>query len=128
VPGWQPLRVEVAGSAVRTDYSLLIVPDGETLGIISDVDDTVVVSEVSDRSRLLAHTFLENHLQRRAVPGAAGFYRETAARNALPDATPVIYLTATPRHLLPSVRAFLKHNGFPPGPVLAKKVTRSATS
>jgi len=126
VPGWQPLRVEVAGGEIRTEYSLLIVPDGEVLGIISDVDDTVVVSEVADRSRLLAHTFLENYLQRRAVPGVAYFYRTLAARNALPGATPVIYLTATPRHLLASLNAFLEHNGFPPGPILAKKVTDGA--
>lgn len=125
-PGWRPLRVEVAGGATRTDYPLLIVPDGEVLGIISDVDDTVVVSEVADRSRLLAHTFLENYLQRRPVPGVADFYRSLAARNALPDATPVIYLTASPRHLLASLKAFLEHNGFPRGPILAKKVTDGA--
>lgn len=125
-PGWQTLHVEVASVAIRTDYPLLIVPDGEVLGIISDVDDTVVVSDVADRSRLLAHTFLENYLQRRAIPGVADFYRSIAARNALPDATPVIYLTATPRHLLPSLTAFLEHSGFPPGPILAKKVTDGA--
>jgi phosphatidate phosphatase APP1 len=123
VPGWQSLRVRIAGGMASADFSLLVVPDGEILGIISDVDDTVVVSEVSDRSRLLAHTFLENYLQRRAVPGLAEFYRSIAARNAPPDATPVVYLTASPRHLLPAIRAFLEHNGFPAGTIIGKKVT-----
>jgi phosphatidate phosphatase APP1 len=125
-PGWNPVRVEVTGGAARTDAPLLIVPDQETLGVISDVDDTVIVSEVQDRSRLLAHTLLENHLQRQPVPGMAELYRALVARNTLPEAAPVIYLTASPRQLLPAIRAFLEQNGFPPGPIVARKITDGA--
>lgn len=122
-PGWHSVRIEVPGDPARTEVKVLIVPDGEVLGIISDIDDTVVVSEVGDRTRLLAHTFLENPLQRRAVPGVAALYRGIAARNAHPESAPVIYLTAAPRHLLPAIGEFLAHNNFPVGPIIAKKVT-----
>lgn len=121
--GWNPVLIAVAGSAARTDASLLILPPEETLGVISDVDDTVVVSEVEDLSRLLRHTLLENHLQRRAVPGMAELYNAISARNARPETAPVICLTASPRQLIPAIRAFLEHNGFPPGLIVAKKVT-----
>lgn len=121
--GWRPVLVEVAGDPARTEARLLVVPDGETLGIISDVDDTVLVTEVGDRSRMLAHTFLENPLQRQPFAGAAALYRSIVARNALPAAAPVIYLTGSPRQLLPAIRAFLEHNGFPAGPVIGRKVT-----
>jgi phosphatidate phosphatase APP1 len=123
-PGWQPVRVRVVGDpAAAAVGELLVVPDGGTVGIISDVDDTVVVSEVGDRSRLLTHTFLENPLQRRAVPGVASSYRGFLARNLRPEAAPVIYLTASPRQFLPAIRQFLEAQGFPRGPIIAKKVT-----
>ncbi len=125
-PGWNPLRVQVAGDAARAEAGLLLVPDEATLGVISDFDDTLVVSEVTDRSRLLSHTLLENPLQRTAVPGMAAFFRSIVARSPLPEAAPVVYLTASPRQLLPGVRLFLEHNGFPPGPVIAKKVSDGA--
>jgi len=122
-PGWHSVHIEVSGDPANTVTKVLIVPDGETIGVISDIDDTVVVSEVGDRTRLLAHTFLENSLQRRAVPGVAALYRGIAARNAHPESAPVIYLTAAPRHLLPAIGEFLAHNNFPVGPIIAKKVT-----
>ncbi len=122
-PGWNPMLVEDAGGTTRAESSLLIVPEEVALGIISDFDDTVVVSEVPDRSRLLAHTLLENPLQRRPVEGMADLYREIVGRTARPEAAPVIYLTASPRQFQPGIRAFLERNGFPSGPIVAKKVS-----
>lgn len=122
-PGWNPVLVEVTGGTTRAEAGLLVVPEGVTLGIISDFDDTVVVSEVPDRSRLLAHTLLENPLQRLPVAGMADLYHEIVGRTAQPEAAPVIYLTASPRQLQPGIRAFLERNGFPPGPIIAKKLS-----
>jgi hypothetical protein len=83
----------------------------------------VIVSEVPDRSRLATHSLLENYLQRRPVDGMAALYREILARNPLPAAAPAIYLTASPRQLQPAIAAFLEHNGFPRGPIVARKIT-----
>jgi phosphatidate phosphatase APP1 len=107
----------------RAEAALLIVADENRVGIISDFDDTVVVSEVPDRSRLAGHTFLENYLQRQPVDGMAAVFRDILSRNPVPEAAPAIYLTASPRQLQPAIAAFLAHNGFPPGPILAKKVS-----
>jgi phosphatidate phosphatase APP1 len=125
-PGWNPALVESADGTTRADTELLVVPPGDTLGIISDFDDTVIVSEVGDRSRLLGHSLLENYLQRRPIAGMADFYRGILARNPVPEAAPVIYLTASPRQLQPGIRAFLARNGFPRGPIVAKKVSDGA--
>jgi phosphatidate phosphatase APP1 len=53
----------------------------------------------------------------------ATLYRGILARNALPAAAPAIYLTAAPRQLQPAIADVLEHNGFPRGPILAKKIT-----
>lgn len=122
-PGWNRLVVEAGGGAARCESRALIVPAGSAVGIISDFDDTIVVSEVGSRRRLLAHSLLENYLQRAPVPGMAAWYRGILARNPRPEEAPVIYLTAAPRQLQAGIEAFLQHHGFPPGVVLAKRVS-----
>lgn len=126
VPGWQPVAARIAGHVASG--TLLVVPPQNALGIISDLDDTMLISDVTDKSKLLAHTFLKNPLQRRAVDGAARFYHSIAARNPRPDAAPVFYLSASPRQLHLSIQAFVEHNGFPRGVLITKKVTNDASS
>lgn len=125
-PGWQPLRGRT-GTA-EGEGTLLVVPAKNTLGIISDVDDTILVSEVTDKGKLLANALLKNALQREAVPGAARAYQLLAARNPLPAATPLFYLSASPRQLNAPIQAFLDHNAFPRGVLITKRVTNDATS
>jgi phosphatidate phosphatase APP1 len=122
-PGWNPVVVATVDGTASVKTPVLIVPPEDTIGIISDFDDTVIVSEVGSRPRLLEHSLLENDLQRRPVAGMAAFYRDILARNPLPQAAPVFYLTASPRQLQPGIRSFLERNGFPAGPIVAKKIT-----
>jgi phosphatidate phosphatase APP1 len=107
---------------------LLIVPNDNVAGLISDLDDTILVSEVNSTRRLLAKTMLGNPLQREAVPGTAELYRTLAGRNPDPAAAPTFYLSASPRQLHGSIQAFLDHNGFPRGVLITKRVTNDATS
>jgi len=122
-PGWNPLVVAADDGTARIDSEIVIVPVEDTIGIISDFDDTVIVSEVGNRARLLQHSLFENDLQRRPVAGMAEFFRGILARNPQPQAAPVFYLTASPRQLQPGILAFLTRNGFPRGPIVAKKIT-----
>jgi phosphatidate phosphatase APP1 len=121
--GWQDVTVEAAGGRGEGHGAVLAVPAGNAVGVISDVDDTVLVSDVSHKGRLLANTLLNNPLQRRAVPGTASFYRALAARNPKPEAAPIFYLSASPRQLQANIEEFLEHNGFPRGVVITKRLT-----
>jgi phosphatidate phosphatase APP1 len=119
-PGWQ--RIDATFDNRRESGAMLVVPPGNDAGIISDIDDTILVSNVGHKPSLLANTFLLNPLQRRAVPGAAAAYRRLAARNAVPEAAPVFYLSASPRQLSASISQFLEHNEFPRGVLITKRV------
>lgn len=125
-PGWQAILGRSGTAEGRG--TLLVVPAHNTLGIISDVDDTILVSEVNDKGRLVANSLLKNALQRAVVQGAARVYERLAARNPLPAAAPLFYLSASPRQLSPAIQAFLDHNGFPRGVLITKRVTNDATS
>lgn len=118
--GWHEVTA-TSGDARGTGALLMVSPD-TSRGIISDFDDTVVVSEVNSKRKLLGHSLLKNFMQREAVPGAPALYSRLAEETAA-----VFYLSASPRQLQSSIQSFLDHNAFPRGVLLAKKVTNDAT-
>jgi hypothetical protein len=77
------------------------------LYVISDIDDTIKVSEVKDRKALLSNTFLREF---RAVPGMAELYARWAEEGAA-----FHYVTASPWQLYEPLREFIEKSGFPRG-------------
>jgi phosphatidate phosphatase APP1 len=126
--GWQTVEVATERGDTRTTGSLLAVPPENRLGIISDLDDTILVSDVADKSELVHTTLFVNYAQRQAVPGTAAFYTRLARRNPRPEAAPIFYLSASPRQLQSGIQVFLDKNHFPRGVLITKKVTDDKTS
>lgn len=126
--GWHKVEAATENGDARATGSMLLVPRENQFGIISDVDDTILISEVTDKSRLLRNVLLVNYAQRQAVPGTADFYARLVRRNPAAAAAPVFYLSASPRQLHGGIQAFLERNGFPRGVLITKKVTNDATS
>lgn len=89
----------VTGTIFRLD------PAGTS--VVSDVDDTIKISEVRDKPRLLERTFLREF---EAVPGAAERYRRWAADGAV-----VHYLSASPWQLYDPLAEFIQAAGYPAG-------------
>jgi phosphatidate phosphatase APP1 len=79
----------------------------EGISVISDIDDTIKVSEVADRKALLANTFLREF---RAVPGMADAYRAWAEEGAA-----FHYASASPWQLYGPLSAFIRDADFPEG-------------
>jgi len=77
--------------------------------VISDIDDTIKVTEVLDRRAMIRNTFYRPF---RAVPGMAAAYRRWAEQGAV-----LFYLSASPWQLWADLGAFLESAGFPPGGV-----------
>ncbi|MCG3149958.1 MAG: hypothetical protein PCFJNLEI_03425 [Verrucomicrobiae bacterium] len=75
--------------------------------VISDIDDTIKVSEVRDRRALLANTFTRPF---RVVPGMPAFYRSLAEQGAQ-----FHYVSASPWQLYPALADFIATAGFPAG-------------
>lgn len=118
-PGWHDITSEPAASGPA---GLLVHDPRNRFGLISDIDDTVLVSQVTSKRRLLRNSLTRAPEQRAAVPGMATLYRSLLVRNPHPEATPVFYLSASPRQLSDSIRRFLRHNSFPRGVLQLKEV------
>ncbi|ABC28410.1 uncharacterized conserved protein [Hahella chejuensis KCTC 2396] len=125
--GWLTVTAQTE-NAEAVEGGVYMAPSENRWGVISDLDDTLMISEVTAKTSLLKNTFLKNPLQREAVPGVSGFIGSIIADNAQMDASPVFYLSASPRQLYGNILLFLEHNGFPRGVVVAKKVSNESDS
>jgi hypothetical protein len=112
-------RGRMLGMVCATDDSrpaargTLYLLENEGLSVISDIDDTIKVSEVNDRSALLRNTFL---LPFRPVHGMAALYQGWATN----ESAHFHYISASPWQLYPALEEFGRTNGFPEGTVHLK--------
>ena len=81
----------------------LVGPRG--ISVISDIDDTVKISEVTDKHELLANTFYRPF---RAAPGMARLYQQWARAGAA-----FHFVSSSPWQLYTPISAFLRREGFP---------------
>jgi hypothetical protein len=82
-------------------------PGTAGISVISDIDDTIKISGVTDKQALLANTFLKPF---EATPGTPAAYRRLAATGAV-----FHYVSSSPWQLYPPLRAFMDASGFPVG-------------
>jgi hypothetical protein len=78
------------------------------VSVISDLDDTIKITEVRDKSATLRNTFLREF---QPVPGMAEFYQKLAHTNG----AAFHYISASPWQLYEPLAAFVASNGFPAG-------------
>lgn len=79
----------------------------EGVSVISDIDDTIKISNVLNREELLANTFLREF---QPVPDMAELYRRWGEQGAA-----FHYVTGSPWQLYHALAAFIEKQGFPRG-------------
>ncbi|KAJ1302185.1 hypothetical protein OPQ81_001012 [Rhizoctonia solani] len=88
--------------------------------VVSDVDDTIKVSQVNNRIALLQNTFVS---EPSAVPGMAELYQMLNTQLNNPG---WFYLSASPWQLYPFLHDFLNAAHFPPGQLILRDMSRGA--
>jgi hypothetical protein len=94
---------------------LYVVEAGSGTGIVSDIDDTVMITALPRPILAFWNTFVRQEASRRPVPGMPLLY------HALLDVNPgalVVYLSTGPWNIAPALERFLATHGYPPGPLL----------
>jgi len=114
-----PVSVPGKGAAVSAPVSTLPLTDGRVwrtnvyfvpphgVSLISDIDDTIKMTEVRDRKRMLSNTFLYDFT---AVKGMSELYNLMADKGAT-----FHYVSNSPWQLQPELEDFLQRSGFPDG-------------
>lgn len=111
-PLWENATISLADSRLATPQPLLHVLPDAGIGIISDIDDTVLHSGITDIKTAAQLTFLHNARTRKPLAGVAALYR------ALQGAShPLFYVSSSPYNLYDLLEDFMELNGIPFGPI-----------
>ena len=113
-PGWHEvvLRTQDGVTAVAP---VQVVDPAARIGLVSDVDDTVMVTHLPRPLLAAWNVLVRDENAREAVPGMAALYRRLV--QSAPGA-PVIYLSTGPWNAAPAIGRFLHRHRYPPGTML----------
>ena len=113
-PGWHTAVLQAEGTEPAEALIRVISPDVK-LGIVSDIDDTVMVTALPRPFLALWNTFVLSERARMATPGMAVLLDRLTIEH--PDA-PVVYLSTGPWNAAPTLARFLGRNMYPSGALL----------
>jgi phosphatidate phosphatase APP1 len=116
-PGpWQEIELELVDPPhVKASAQVLIPSARARFGVISDIDDTVVRSQVTHKLRMILTVALSNARTRAPFPGVAAFYRALHA-----GLNPFFYVSKSPWNLYAPLIEYLEVQGLPRGPLLLR--------
>ena len=124
---WQEAEITVVSvpEQKNVDYvthSAIVVPAKAEFGIISDIDDTILQTDVTSRFKIktMVHTILKNAGSRRAFGGVSDFYNSLMLGPDEEGFNPFFYVSNSPWNLYDLLTDFLDLNHFPRGPVLLR--------
>jgi len=83
------------------------IADRTGLSVITDIDDTIKITDVTSRSRMLSRTFLEPF---EPIEGMASLYQKLHRQGAM-----FHYVSSSPWQIFGPLQEFLDENGFPGG-------------
>lgn len=102
----------------RAQGQLHIVPSEDPIVVVSDIDDTVVRSDVTRIFRLIYGALFKNAAQMPAILGVAtAFERAQKAGACL-----FCYVSGSPQNFHRKLESFLSLNGLPRGPIVLKDI------
>jgi phosphatidate phosphatase APP1 len=121
---WHPVEIELLWPrtgevGVRARGSVLV-PASARFGIISDLDDTVLRSSVTDVLRMARMVLLSNAHTRLPFEGVSDFYRALQRGLSGEDFNPIFYVSSSPWNLYDMLEDFLDVHGVPAGPLFLK--------
>ena len=102
-------------SVVDGDAEIVLPGEDARFGVISDIDDTVLVTGATSLLRMMRLTLLESSASRIAFPGVSSFY---AALHA--DTNPFFYVSSSPWNLHEFLEDFMRLKDIVPGPMLLR--------
>jgi len=112
--GWNTVLLTLDGSDA-IEAPVFVVDESVRFGLVSDIDDTVVVTSLP-RPFLAAWTsFVVNEHARRPVPGMSVLYDRLMAAH---PGSPVVYLSTGAWNIVPTLNRFLTRHLYPRGAFL----------
>lgn len=124
-PGWHAVELDLLhpapnGKAVQTMAQVLVPPATARFGVISDIDDTVVWTNVANKLRMLLMLTRSNAHTRKPFKGVAAFYRALRRGAGGSEDNPVFYVSSSPWNLYIPLVEYMAVQGLPSGPLFLR--------
>ena len=124
---WFPVRYMLkdvvqprTGEPVVNDGYLMVSPLFSQFGVISDIDDTVLMTGATSLLQTARLTFLGNAYTRLPFAGVAAFYRALQSGPVTTLFNPIYYVSSSPWNLYDLLVDFFRIQGIPKGPILLR--------
>jgi phosphatidate phosphatase APP1 len=115
-PGWNEVNLElVRQPRIRATGRVLVPPSEAQFGVVSDIDDTIVYSNVLSKWRMIISLAFSNARTRKPFKGVGAFYRALHR-----GVNPVFYVSKSPWNLYVPLLEYLEVQGLPLGPLILR--------
>ncbi len=117
---WHSMRLELVGpTAPVAESHVFVAPPTAEYVVISDIDDTVIETGVSNKLVMMWRLFVAGVESRIAFPGVAAFYRALYhGGGAEPTENPIVYVSRGPWSIYDILDRFFRLHRIPIGPVV----------
>ena len=112
-------QVRLEGQTLTATHRVTSPGENARFVVVSDLDDTVIVTELTHLPRAAKRTILGNAATRESLPGVSRLYRSLAGGENGAD-NPVFYLSDSSWNLYDLLSEFLTLHTLPPGPLLLR--------
>ena len=112
--------VSLEGQKAQAAGQILTPSPNSKFGVISDIDDTVMTTNVTNRVKMLVTTLASNEHTRIPFEGIAAFYRALHRGANGNEMNPIFYVSSSPWNLYPLLVGFFKKHEIPLGPIFLK--------
>ncbi|MGV3523296.1 MAG: phosphatase domain-containing protein [Candidatus Sericytochromatia bacterium] len=124
-PGLHTLEAKLAPgqkfSAAAVTQQMVIHPSADaSLAVVSDIDDTIKISNVTNRLKALRRLLFQNAYGAKPMPGTAMLYQILEKKDGQADGD-TFYLSGSPLNLSDAIYRFMDLRGFPAGGIELKK-------
>lgn len=129
-PGWHPVQINLthssgSGQIVASGVGEVFVPHPTQYGIISDIDDTFLISHSSTRLKRLGVLLFRNAHGRRPFTGVVAHYQALRQAGTTPDQpNPFFYVSSSEWNLYDYLAAFLHKHELPTGVLMLSQLKR----
>jgi phosphatidate phosphatase APP1 len=108
------------GPAVSGSGEVLVPPSTAQFGVISDIDDTVIQSRVSNFLQAARTVMLGNARTRLPFPGVAAFYRALRDGASGDEKNPIYFVSSSPWNIYDVIAEFMDIQKIPRGPLVLR--------
>ena len=123
---WHPVQLKLINprsdgvSQAQAVGEVLIPPSTARFGVISDIDDTVAITDTQHLLNMMRTVFLGNARARLPIKGVPAFFRALHAGSQGHEFNPIFYVSSSPWNLYDLFSDFFTLNAIPAGPILLR--------